>query len=334
MFFNMLNLQPFFNGIYTAISSYLVLIFEENIMWRTVCYAFLSTSCLMLLNGCNDDTIITSSTVSTDLNIKFSAAVNGENFNCGATYKNVGSATTNEYKINDFRFYIYDIKLQQLDGSFYPLELKQDGKWQYKNIALLDFENGCLNGTVETNPQITATLPVGKTANDFKGICFNLGLPFEENHSDPTTAPAPINMTGMLWSWTTGRKFLRVDGIGDPLGLNTPFVLHLGSTGCSDVNKLGKQPDAPCTYTNAPQICLSEFVPNQQTIIADIGKVLKNSNIAYNTANTASGCMSGNNDPECQMIFPLLGLDFAYISAAGSTPAIFPKQPQTFFSLK
>jgi len=304
-------------------------------MRRTFCYTLLSGSCLFLLQACNDDSSTTiSSTASTDLSIKFAAAVNGENFTCGATYKNVGSATTSDYKINDFRFYIHDLKLQQRDGTFYPLTLKQDGKWQYNNIALLDFENGCLNGTVETNAQITATLPADKPASSFKGICFTLGVPFTENHSDPTTAPSPINSTGLLWSWTTGRKFLRVDGVGDPLGLNTPFVLHLGSTGCSDVNKLGKQPDGPCTYTNTPQVCLSEFVPNQQTIVADIGKVLKNSNIAYNTPTTSSGCMSGNNDPECEMIFPLLGLDFTYISATGATPIVFPKQTQTFFSLK
>ena len=295
----------------------------------------LSVCCLAALQGCNDDdSTPVSSATPTDLSIKFAAAVNGENFACGTTYKNVGSATTNEYKITDFRFYLYDMKLQQLDGTFYPLTLKQDGKWQYNNIALLDFENGCLNGTVDTNTQVIATLPADKKTSDYKGICFTVGLPFTENHSDPTTVAAPINMTGMLWSWTTGRKFIRIDGVGDPLGLNTPFVLHLGSTGCSDVNKVGKQPDAPCTYANTMQICLNEFVPNQQTIVADIGKVLKNSNIAYNTPTTSSGCMSGNNDPECEMIFPLLGLDFSYISATGVAPIIFPKQTQTFFGLK
>lgn len=295
----------------------------------------LSVCCISILQGCNnDDATPLSLPTSSDLSIKFAAAVNGENFTCGQTYKNVGSATTNEYKINDFRFYLYDMKLQQRDGSFYPLELKQDGKWQYKNIALLDFENGCLNGTVDTNTQVVATLPAGKTANDYKGICFTVGLPFTENHADPTTAPPPVNVTGMLWSWTTGRKFIRVDGIGDPSGLNVPFVLHLGSTGCSDVNKAGKQPDAPCTYLNTPQICLHDFVPNQHTIVADIGKILKNSNIAYNTPNTSSGCMAGNNDPDCQMIFPLLGLDFVYIPTTGAAPVVFPKQTQTFFSLK
>lgn len=306
-------------------------------MRTSILYALISGSCLALLQGCNDSSnssSSTASTTSTDLSIKFAAAVNGTDFTCGTTYKNVGSATTNEYKISDFRFYLYDAKLQQRDGTYYLLELKQDGKWQYKNIALLDFENGCLNGTTDTNTQITTTLPAGKTANDYKGICFTVGLPFTENHSDPTTASSPLNATGMLWSWTTGRKFIRVDGVGDPTGLNAAFHLHLGSTGCSDVNKAGKQPDGPCTYTNTPQICLTEFVPNQQTIVADVGKVLKNNNIAYNTPATASGCMSGNNDPECQTIFPLLGLDFTYIAATGSTPVVFPKQTQTFFSLK
>lgn len=306
-------------------------------------YATLCICSALILSGCDDDdnndsnstSSVSTATVSTttEVSIPFRAAVNDAAFTCGSTYKGVGSAVTDSYTINDFRIYLSNLRLQQQDGSMYPLELKQDGKWQYNNIALLDFENGCVNGTPEMNTQVVATLPADKNINDFKGICFTLGLPFTENHADPASAPSPINVTGMLWSWTTGRKFLRIDGVGDPDGLKTSFVLHLGSTGCSDVNKQGKQPDAPCTYANTPEICLSEFIPNKSTIVADIGKVLRNTNVAYNTPNTAAGCMSGNSDPECQTIFPLLGLDFIYND--GANPAItFPKQEQAFFGLQ
>ncbi|WP_062149068.1 MbnP family copper-binding protein [Beggiatoa leptomitoformis] len=297
---------------------------------------FLSACSPLFLTACNsdDDTNSTTTTRTTDIEIPFSAAVNGQSFACGTTYKGVGNAITDSYLINDFRFYLSAIQLQRLDGTFLNLDLKQDGKWQYNDVALLDFENGCVNGTAETNTKITATLPTGENINNFQeNICFTVGLAFDENHSDPASIPAPLNVTGMLWSWTTGRKFIRIDGIGDPDGLKTSFHLHLGSTGCSDVNKQGKQPDAPCTYTNTPQICLTNFVLNKTTIVADIGKVLRNSNVAYNTPNTASGCMSGNNDPECQTIFPLLGLDFIYND--GANPAItYPKETQAFFSVK
>ena len=316
-------------------------------MRRSIAYLFLPTFCLysiLSLTGCDDDDS-TSSTATTpaasttttslaEINIPFVAQVNGTTFSCGTTFQGVGNAVTDRYRIDDFRFYISNIRLRDhYEGKLFPVQLKQDGKWQYNNIALLDFENGCFNGTKELNTQVTASLPAGKNASDFKELCFTVGLPFTENHADPASAPAPINITGMLWSWTTGRKFIRVDGVGDPDGLKTSFHVHLGSTGCSDVNKQGKQPDAPCTYANMPEICLNNFVPNQHTVVADIGKILKNSNVAYNTPNTSAGCMSSNNDPECQAIFPLLGLDFIYND--GANPAItFPKQEQLFFGLK
>lgn len=303
---------------------------------------FIATLCifnLLLLTGCDDDdssttTATTTPTTTSNVIVPFTAQVNGTTFTCGTTYKGVGNAVTDSYQISDFRFYIHNLRLKDhYDNKLYPVELKQDGKWQYNNIALLDFENGCVNGTSNVNTQVTFNLPSGKNTSDFKGMCFTLGLPFTENHADPASAPAPINITGMLWSWTTGRKFIRVDGIGDPTGLKTSFHVHLGSTGCSDVNKQGKQPDAPCTYANTPEICLNDFVINQHTIVADVGKILKNSNVAYNTPNSASGCMSGNSDPECQPMFPLLGLDFIYND--GANPAItFPKQEQVFFGLK
>ncbi|MEZ5671754.1 MAG: MbnP family protein [Thiotrichaceae bacterium] len=97
---------------------------------------------------------------------------------------------------------------------------------------------------------MVATLPTGKNSSDFKGLCFTLGLPFTENHTDHKHIASPINVTGMLWSWTTGRKFIRVDGVGDPDGLKTSFHVHLGSS-CSDVNKQGKQPNCSVHLCNA-----------------------------------------------------------------------------------
>lgn len=289
----------------------------------------------VVLAGCNNDSSSssTSSSGSSTITIPFKAMVNGQSFVCGNTYKPVGIAITDSYKINDFRIYLTNFQLMAHDGSRVSLNLQQDGKWQYHQTALVDFESGCVNGTKDMNTNVIGELPSGVTTDDVHGLCFTVGLPFEENHSDPATIPSPLNATGMLWSWTTGRKFIRVDGVGDPDGLKTSFHLHLGSTGCSDVNKQGKQPDAPCTYQNTPEICLSNFIPSHSTVVADIGKVLRNSNVAYNTPDTAAGCMSGNNDPECQSIFPLLGLDFIYND--GANPSItFPKQEQEFFSLQ
>jgi len=66
-------------------------------------------------------------------------------------------------------------------GKSIPVNLTQDGKWQYQNVALLDFENksgGCANGTVETRNQIVGTIPKG----NYQGLQFTLGVPFNLNH--------------------------------------------------------------------------------------------------------------------------------------------------------
>jgi uncharacterized repeat protein (TIGR04052 family) len=260
--------------------------------------------------------------------------VNDQHFVCGETYRPVGAVIQDSYKINDFRVYLSQFKLlNQHNASYETLSLTVDNKWQTANTVLLDFENGCLNGTPDMNTQVKAVLQTGKSIADYNGICFTLGLPFDENHGDPTVLPSPLNISGMLWSWTTGRKFIRIDGMGDPEHLKSSFVFHLGSTGCSDVNKQGQQPDGPCTYPNTPEICFSPFDFSRHHIKVDIAQILKESNIVYNTPDTAVGCMAGNNDPECQTILPLLGIDFTYKDGV-NLPVLYPKKEQRFFTVQ
>ena len=38
-----------------------------------------------------------------------------------------------------------------------------------------------------------------------------LGVPFPLNHTDITTAPAPLDLTSMDWSWQSGRKFAKIE---------------------------------------------------------------------------------------------------------------------------
>lgn len=279
-------------------------------------------------------TTTTSSTNTSTLTVEFKGMVNDQDFVCGGTYSPVGGTAQDSYKVNDFRVYLSGFKLFNQHTSFYDeFPLVDDGKWQTANVVLLDFENGCLNGTPDTNTQVKLALTTDKNVSDYNGICFTLGLPFDENHGDPAVLPSPLNVSGMLWSWTTGRKFIRIDGVADPDNLNSSFVMHLGSTGCSDVNKQGKQPDGPCSYPNTPEICLSNFDPANQMVKVDIAQILKESNLVYNTPDTAIGCMSGNNDPECQTILPLLGIDFTYEDGV-NPPIVFPKKEQKFFTVQ
>ena len=122
-----------------------------------------------LLAACNDNDSVSSVTTTITPNesttselttiVKFAAMVNDQPFQCGNTYTGVGlgKGTRDNYKINDLRLYLYDIQLVDNLGNKIPLNLTQDGKWQYDNVALLDFEDGCLNGTSEINTQVIGT---------------------------------------------------------------------------------------------------------------------------------------------------------------------------------
>jgi len=153
--------------------------------------------------------------------INFEGWVGEDEFVCGESYDGVGvSETTVTPK--DFRFYVSDVALIDEDGNAVPVELEQDGKWQYENTALLDFEDGtgsCDNGTADTNATIVGTVPEG----DYQSLQFTLGVPKKLNHEDAAIAPSPLNLTSMWWSWQGGYKFLRADLETDSAIANVSF---------------------------------------------------------------------------------------------------------------
>jgi uncharacterized repeat protein (TIGR04052 family) len=260
--------------------------------------------------------------------VAFGLAVGGGQALCNAVYQGIGNGAQQDYELNDFRFYISDLRLRGDSGSA-PITLaaKANGM-SYQdathNVALLGLVQGCNTTEVISNLSIAGTAAAG----DYDELCFKLGLPYELNHIDVATAAAPMNVTAMSWSWLSGHKFLRIDGVGDADGVRNNYFLHLGSTGCTNGSGAnGAPPDAACTYPNVAEVCL-DYTALQagQRIIADPAAVLSESDLGYNTDGTAAGCMSGNSDPECAAIIPKLGLDFSY---AGTT---LPSEgPQLFY---
>ena len=141
--------------------------------------------------------------------INFEAWVGDEEFVCGQSYEGIG-ASESIITPSDFRFYVSDVALIDSDGNAVPLELEQDGRWQYQNTALLDFEDGtnsCDNGTAEVNTTVVGTVPEG----DYQSLQFTMGVPEDLNHEDAAIAPSPLNLTSMWWNWQGGYKFLRVE---------------------------------------------------------------------------------------------------------------------------
>jgi len=250
--------------------------------------------------------------------IRFVGQVNGQPFECGKSYTNVGTSKS-IVTPSDFRMFISDVRLIDANGNAIALQLTQDKTWQVDNVALIDFENGtshCRNGTGPLNQSVRGTVPHG----DYKGIEFTLGVPFVLNHGNPTIAPAPLSSTAMFWNWQGGYKFLKFDmattGQSEAIlpadeqggGNASGFSVHLGSTVCASASKTTAPGD--CKNPNRVTVRFDSFDPAKDVVIADIGAVLANANVDVNAPKTAVGCMSFPNDADCPPIMKAFGLPY------------------------
>jgi uncharacterized repeat protein (TIGR04052 family) len=218
--------------------------------------------------------------------IEFAAQHRGHSLTC--------EARADAPALTDLRFFIHDVELRMLDGNWQELRLGSDGNWQQSGLAMIDLENGegsCLNGTAVMNTAVTGTIPDA----DYRGLRFVLGVPFDDNHSDPLAASAPLDDSAMHWHWRSGYKFLRAGIATETDG----FWIHLGSTGCEG------------TVGNI--IELNDFVPGEDAVVFDFSALLDGTDLDDREPND---CSSSPSEASCEAPFVALGLDF------GSTRAV------------
>jgi uncharacterized repeat protein (TIGR04052 family) len=275
-----------------------------------------------ILVGVAGVTISPASAVETQpVTIRFAAKVGKQPFACGATYR-LGKPATPQ-TLSDFRFYVAEVALIDAKGKTVTMQLEQDSKWQYQNVALLDFENksgACANGTPEMRDRVIGSVPKGT----YTGLKLTLGIPFELNHEDSALAPSPLNLTALWWNWQFGYKFARIDlqsptmaaPMGDhhkhqePVGAETSsgFPIHLGSTGCQAGS--GNEKPKRCMHGNRATVVLPRFDPARNVLVADLAQLVATTNLSQNQPKTAPGCMSEPNDMDCIRIMKALGLPF------------------------
>jgi len=262
-------------------------------------------------------------TVGPDVTIRFAASVGTTPAACGMIYEGQG-AEGSTLSLNDYRFYVSNVRLINAAGEEVAVELKQDGLWQYANVALLDFEDGtglCGEaGNADLNDKVVGTVPQG----DYTGLVFDLGVPFELNHLDTTTAPAPLNLPAMWWNWQVGYKFVRID-LQTPNSETPAWFIHLGSTGCASADG-NTPPSEPCSNPNMGTVRFDPFNPVQNFVVADLSALLAHVNLNQN-APMPPGCMSGPEDPDCAGLFPGFGLDL-------QTGVVDSSLAQTFFRVE
>jgi uncharacterized repeat protein (TIGR04052 family) len=263
--------------------------------------------------------------------IRFAAQIGDQAFACGRSYEGIGSPAS-RIMPSDFRFYVSEVHLVDESGKAVPVRLEQDGRWQHRDVALLDFEDRsgpCLTGTAETRDVVTGTIPPGR----YRGLRFTLGVPFALNHEDSTIAPSPLNLTSLFWSWQAGYKFVRIDlgsagrpqtikpgepmpTFGDAEGsLKFGFAIHLGSTMCSSGGRIERPTE--CRNPNRATIDFPEFDTSKQVVVADLKALLEGVNVDVNQPKTPAGCMSSPNDGDCDPLMRNFGVSFGGKASEG-----------------
>lgn len=200
------------------------------------------------------------------------------------------------------------------DGVEVPITLVQDEVWQYQDVALLDFEDGTgacsTNGNSAINTRIVGTVPEpedggGVGDDEYQGLVFDLGVPYELNHLDVTAVPSPLNVMAMYWAWAIGHKFVRIDLVTGDGAWN----IHLGSQQCDSPEAPSAPPASGCAKPNRPRIALADFRPGEDTVVLDIAALVAGSNLSADAG--APGCQSFPGDvDECTELFPAFGLSF------------------------
>ncbi|CAL4869445.1 hypothetical protein MMA231_03737 (plasmid) [Asticcacaulis sp. MM231] len=251
------------------------------------------------------------------VDINFAAAVNGQPLHCGTAYDNVGS-TGATLKLQDFRIFVSALRWIDDQGREVPAKLVADGVWQDNKVALIDFEDGTgnCNGNSALHTKVTLEAPKA----NYKGLVFEVGVPFDINHQDPTLAPAPLNVPATAWPWRIGFKFTTIDLATSPAPGKTAtasgFSIHLGSTGCG-AGAITTAPTVACSNPNRPEYRLSSFEARTHVVVFDLGDLLAQTDITANAPQSAPGCMAFEDDDDCIAIMDRFGLPFRGKPSAG-----------------
>ena len=242
--------------------------------------------------------------------IPFAVTVNGEDVRCGNTYEGVG-VSRSDIEIKDLRFYVHDVHLVRGDGSMEPFVLEDDGLWQSRGVALLDFagteSEACADrGTAAVRTGIRGVRPDG----EFTGIAFKVGVPPELNHLNSPSMEPPFNQPGMWWSWKSGFRHMKVDLVATTGEVvKERFTFHSGANSCTADQVAG------------PYTCKSELTPavdlsfsEGQAVELDLARLLGDLDLSIGRGCMGTSSLTDPNDPPgktsdtCGIISATLGL--------------------------
>lgn len=233
--------------------------------------------------------------------VAFRAVVGDEPYACDRTYEGLG-LDGGSYVAEDFRLYLHDVRLVTEAGEEIPVALTPDGRWQDADVALLDFETRCLDGTPETNEVVRGRARLAPD-DEVVALRFRLGVPAARNHLLAASQPAPLNVSGLFWGWQAGYQYLTVLGTTGA-GLS---VFMLGATECTGDARMGTR---VCARGNRPDVELPVAglaALETGVVVADVAELYAGVHTMMD-GGSVLGCESLASDPECGPMFAAVGL--------------------------
>ncbi|WAS94243.1 MbnP family copper-binding protein [Nannocystis punicea] len=245
----------------------------------------------------------------------FRPTVGSSYFSCNEVYP---EATAN-VEPQDFRLFIHAVRLVTADGEEHPLELLDDGQFQARGVALLDFEDAsgeCRRGTPALNKTVRGVLSEADRSKhaDYVGLRFRVGVPPELDLADPASLPPPLDEPTLRSAITGAHLFFTAWAKQEPFSAADPVFtgvgIDLGADGC-----IGN-----CQRPNQFDVALDGFDPDSSTIVADWRSLYDGLDLRFcsQASGAACGCWSRQIDALCPQLFPRLGLDLATGAAAGT----------------
>lgn len=222
--------------------------------------------------------------------IHFNLIFDDKSFDCSSLM----DVKEGRWKLDQLQFFISKFRLKDSTGHWFHASLVNNksnkSKPRSKEVALVGVvcsDSGTWKIDLETQ----------LNTKDITGLAFTLGVPFELNHQNPMSLPAPLNQPDMFWTWQSGHKFLRLEMHSE----DKEFVYHLGSTGCVSSSPV-RSPQTECKNPNRVEVTLDDYNPSK-TVSLDLSSLLKGSKLDQDIS-----CQSSPDNSQCLPLFMQTGV--------------------------
>lgn len=219
-------------------------------------YTFALLACAIMTNCSSDDDNNTGDLTGQtgELVLKFDNSIGDQDFIFGTTYSKSNNET---YQLSTLKYIISNVRVKDNEGKTfaYPTD---------NNVFIVNEANGNNAG------EIYITLNNVDAAN-YTEITFGIGIDQNRFGLGAEGQGDFLDLAseeGMMWSWATGYRFVRLDGtFSTSTVTDEPLAIHMGSVGTS----LDNYKEVTLTFPNT--VLVRENKTPEVHIVADISKV-------------------------------------------------------------